>query len=138
MKKAIVIASVLGLAMMSAFQVQADDNRQARVCKTSTLKGLYVFQTRSNDSSYVDSGNEVFDGRGNVVGHVVDNGDETIHNLVGTYVINPDCSGVITYTQPEPAEEHIFLGPNGDSFAYIDHGVVPGSANYGTETRQGN
>ena len=140
MKKMLVIASILGLA--TAFSAHADkggDNGSGNTCKKSTLKGVYVFHSSGvvGGNAYAESGNESFDGRGHVVGHVVDSTDAH-GELIGTYVINPDCSGTITYTSPEPLEEDIHLGPKGDFFTYIDHHPGTGEVVSGEETRQSN
>ena len=141
MKKVLVVASVLGLA--SAFAVQADkggENRGANVCKTSTLKGTYVYRSTGVVSSkeYAEIGTEVYDGRGNVTGIATDSDDDVAHNLVGTYSINADCTGTVHYTAPVELHEDIVLGPKGDTFTFIDRSGAPGEVLSGQETRQSN
>ena len=129
MKRSLVIM----IGLLSAFQAHAG----RYTCKTSTLKGLYVYHSTGvmDGNAFAESGNEVFDGKGNVTGSSVDSADSH-GQLVGTYVINPDCTGTISYTLPVPLEEDIHLGPKGDTFTYIDHHPNSGQVVSGVETRQ--
>jgi hypothetical protein len=123
--------AALGTAALLSFGANA-----AGKCSVATLKGFYVFNSYGNvnGDEYSDSGHEVFDGKGGVAGHFIDKSGVS-NELVGTYIINKDCDGVITYTKPEASTENIFLGPKGDVFTYIQAGE--GVVISGTETRQG-
>lgn len=124
-------AILLGATIAVSTGVQA-----AGKCSLATLKGYYVFNSYGNvnGEEYSDSGHEFFDGKGGVTGHAVDK-NGVVQNLVGTYTVDKECEGVITYTQPEASSETIFLGPKGDVFTYIQAG--DGDVISGTETRQG-
>lgn len=133
MRKSILLkAAIVGAVAAMSFGANA-----AGKCSLATLKGYYVFNSSGsvNGIAYSDSGNEYYDGKGNITGRVVDNkGNANI--LKGTYTIDASlCTGVINYTLPEPEIEQIYLGPKGDVFTYIETGE--GTSVSGTGTRQG-
>ncbi|MFM2006088.1 MAG: hypothetical protein RLZZ09_1743 [Pseudomonadota bacterium] len=124
-------AVILGTMVVLASGAEA-----AGKCSLATLKGYYVFNSYGNvhGEEYSDSGHEYFDGKGGVAGHAVDK-NGVVQNIAGTYTVDKECEGVISYTQPEASTETIFLGPKGDVFTYIQAG--DGDVISGTETRQG-
>lgn len=136
---------VLGLVLLAccASDALASGERHP-FCSTRTLAGTYIYSSHGVSTSggsdvYFEAGMESYDGRGNVVNVWVgsDSTDPASpERETGTYVINGDCTGTVTYTNG--AVYSIFVSPTGDSFTFVKAGKVPGgtpNSNSGDEKR---
>ena len=94
---------VLGISVVPGSSMTVLFERVTGTCSNATITGDYGFQRIGQvggSLSLVALGTITFDGKGNqLVAQTIDRGGTvTSVNLVGTYAINPDCSG----TQYDP------------------------------------
>jgi hypothetical protein len=95
---------VLGISVLPGSNVAMHFERIDGGCSNATLNGAYGFQRNGQSSpgaSLLALGTIVFDGEGNSVAEQTTDRSGTIgplNTLVGTYAINPDCTGTQTDT----------------------------------------
>ncbi|MFM2006716.1 MAG: hypothetical protein RLZZ09_2371 [Pseudomonadota bacterium] len=104
---------------------------QERFCSISTLKGTYAYsgsgvtkETGSPGVVYVQAGMESYDGKGHVVGYGSEKtsatDDASNKRYAGTYTVNGDCTGTLTYDDAGTTlEENIYVNPDGNALRYL-------------------
>ncbi len=128
MKTLFCALALMSLALASA-SASADERGDARRCSNASLKGTYLYSGEGMTLlavplpngypyfPYIEVGLEIYDGVGNVQ-NIYSNSQEPGHlSDTATYVVNPNCEGTVTYSSGSVFS--IFLGPNGDSFTFI-------------------
>ena len=101
-------------------------------CSNSTLKGNYIYAqdgyktgaTANERQPFAQAGRETFDGEGNMSGVYSGNLNGTIVSVgeyTGTYTVNPDCSGLVTFTDKlnQTFNYDIYVADGGDEFAFV-------------------
>lgn len=104
-------------------------------CSLKTLKGTYVYSHVGyrNGIQYFESGQEKYDGRGNLVNIYSDaNGLEILTR--GTYTMNKNCVGHSTYEDTGDSYA-LYTGPKGDDFSYVSLGSGQSNMTVGRERR---
>jgi len=125
-----------GLVMVGSESPVTADSK----CTLSTVKGTYIyaldgFIVQGNDASqrtpFAQSGQETYDGHGLLTAGAASasmNGTIVRSTYDGTYTVNPDCSGTVTFTDNFAQTFHydIFIRNDGREFVYTqtDTGVV--------------
>ncbi len=104
----------------------------AAECSGAALKGHYTYWLQGADEAgkaYAEVGQEHYDGAGNVTSKISVAGSEKVEDDKGTYTVNADCSGTVTYGSG--ATYNIFVAPTGDSFVFSSSkaGVVQAGEN---------
>ena len=105
---ALVIAFATAFVLGIVPRAQATDDRE---CSNASLQGSYGFTSTGTllalppplAGPYAEIGRQTFDGQGNTDGTATASADGNINNLtfLGTYVVNPDCTGSMTlYVSP--------------------------------------
>jgi len=100
-------------------------------CTVSTIKGTYIyaldgFTIQGNDATqrtpFAQSGQETYDGNGLITGAATASMNGTIvrSTYAGTYTVNPDCSGTVTFTDNFSQTFHydLFIRGDGREFVY--------------------
>lgn len=108
-------------------------------CSNRTLFGTYTYQFEgTRDEGQVltrEAGMEVYDGRGGMsviaTFNSVPGGVASFQTTRLTYVVNPNCTGVLSGSRGPYAD--IFLAPDGSSFTFVSN--VAGQQISGTEHR---
>ena len=101
-------------------------------CGPRTLKGSYVYalsgfktggETAAQRTPFGQAGREMFNGDGTMsgVGTASFNGKTARTTYKGTYTMNADCSGTVTFTdnQGQASNYDIFADHGGASFTYV-------------------
>jgi hypothetical protein len=96
-------------------------------CSTATLTGNYIYAQDGYQDSvskpFAQAGRETFDGKGNMSGVFSGNFNGTIvrGDYAGTYTVNPDCSGSVTFTDNLNQTSHfdIYVADNGNEFVFV-------------------
>jgi hypothetical protein len=103
------------------------------------LRGIYVYaqdgfdimgDTAAQRTPFAQAGKEFFDGNGKMSGSFTasQNGKIVRGTYSGTYTVNSDCSGTVTFTDNTGKTFHydIFVEVGGTEFSFIqtDAGVV--------------
>ena len=128
MKKFLLVAGVAAVATIGASAAMADD------CSVASLKGHYTYWLQGYDAEgkpYAEVGQEHYDGAGNVETMTGVAGAAEPAADKGTYTVNADCTGTITYESG--AADKIFIAPSGDSFVFSSS--VAGVIQSGENTR---
>jgi hypothetical protein len=92
-------SEILGISVLPGSNVSVHFERIDGSCSISTLNGTYGFQRNGQSgpgASLLALGTIMFDGNGNSVAQQTTDRSGTIgplNTLVGTYAINPDCTG---------------------------------------------
>jgi len=131
------VSVLLGIGLLiagSGKPVQAESK-----CTKSTLKGNYLYaldgfliqgDTAAQRTPFAQSGRETYDGQGLISGAATASLNGTIvrSTYTGTYTVNPDCSGTVTFTDNFNQTFHydIFIKDDDREFVYTqtDAGVV--------------
>ncbi len=160
MKRIIVLSTVaaLMLGVLAAGAVYANNEDGANKdagnnkgagakCSEATLDGRYIFaydgvELKGNKKvPFATAGHEVYDSKGHVKGEYSGNfGGEIIRNqpISGTYTVNPDCTGTVTYTDRTRVDQ--FISSDGSEIAFVQTNPEFVAANIevqGTKTRAG-
>src|ERR1700734_1498892 len=97
--KTFTMAAVTALALYLSPTAKADD----KGCSNATLRGTYaqigtgvVTAPPDQAGPFANVGTLFFDGNGVLTGVIVVNGSSAEATEIGTYKVNPDCTG--TYT----------------------------------------
>lgn len=134
MRNRIILACAVVLGVCS-FQAMADDQEN---CSLRSLRGTYNYASTSvvgdnlGQLQVGEAGIESFDGNGNVVNHSTTNTGghlpaSTNNVISGTYTVNADCRGTISYSSGEV--EAIYVNPNGEGFTYVTANGTDGVTN---------
>jgi hypothetical protein len=113
MKMITVSAVILAASTFMATSAMAGE------CSTETLKGHYTYWLRGSDSAgkpFAEVGQEEYDGAGKVVSKIGVAGEVAIEDAEGTYTVNDDCTGTVSYASGDVY--NIFVAPSGDSFVF--------------------
>jgi hypothetical protein len=111
----------------------SDGSSEAQTgCSVGSLKGAYIYaqdgfnvagEMASQRTPFAQSGREVFDGNGAMsgVGTGNYNGEVARVSYSGTYTIDADCSGAVTFTDGQGVVSHydIFLENGGAEFGFV-------------------
>lgn len=132
MKNQIALFTGITLAAMATTAVALSPvPPQERFCGIYTLKGTYAYsgygvvkETGAPGAAFVQAGMESYDGKGHVVGYGSDKtsatDDASNKRFAGTYTVNPDCTGTLTYEEAgQTLEENIYVNPDGDALRYL-------------------
>jgi hypothetical protein len=110
-------------------------------CSTATLKGTYNYlihglkQQAGKYESYVEVGQETYDGDGNVATVSTNSLRRTTGRRAGTYSIRADCRGQATYAA-STYDHQLYVDPSGqEASLLLTHDGRPEGALGGTETR---
>ena len=115
------------------------------LCHSRVLRGTYAYSGSgvTKDGSapgvvYVQAGMESFDGRGHMVGYgsskTSANDDSSNKRYEGSYTVNADCTGTLTYEEDGSLlEENIYVSPDGSALRYLSR--TKGQFWAGEETR---
>lgn len=127
-------AAVLGASVVTMLSVNA---AVASECSAATLTGHYTYWLQGADEAgkaYAEVGQETYDGAGNVKSKISASGSGSVEEDNGTYTVNADCSGMVTYASG--AAYNIFVAPSGDSFVFSSSntGVVQAGENTRVDT----
>ena len=120
--------------IVAAFAALAANVALAGECSTATVKGHYTYWLQGYDAAgkpYAEVGQEIFDGKGDVVTKSGVAGSAKVDDNKGTIKINADCTGTVTYASGEM--DKIFVAPSGDSFVFSS--AKEGLIQSGEETR---
>jgi len=107
------------LALSSAAVLSSANAFAADECSGADLKGHYTYWLQGANASgkaYAEVGQEHYDGAGNVISKIAVAGTGEMAEEKGTYVVNGDCSGTVTYASG--SGYNIFVAPGGDSFVF--------------------
>lgn len=91
------------VAVTSCFAVLAvlgSSDARAGECSVASLKGHYTYSIQGVDASgkpYGEIGQEHYDGAGKVVTKLSVAGSSKIEDDTGTYTLNDDCTGSVTF-----------------------------------------
>jgi hypothetical protein len=123
------LAALCGASVVSLLSVNA---ALASECSAASLTGHYTYWLQGADESgnaYAEVGQETYDGAGNVTSQLSVAGSGAIEEDTGTYTVNADCSGTVSYASG--ASYNIFVAPSGDSFVFSSStaGVVQAGEN---------
>lgn len=124
------------------------DARSNAACKLSSLSGDYIYAQdgfvvsgteATQRTPFAQVGREHFDGAGHMSGVFTAslNGKITSGKYSGTYVINADCAGTVTFTDNLNQTYHfdIYSVDGGDEFSFIQ--TDPGIVSSAFERRRG-
>jgi hypothetical protein len=139
----VMTAMMLAMAMPATAQ-NTVANLPGPTCSEATLQGTYRFdyegfEIRGNGVvPFSLAGFEVYDGNGQVhgVATTVVNGQIVSRDepFSGTYNVNPNCTGTVTYTDGTRYRQ--FILPDGSGFWFIQTNP-PGVVAWGFEQRVG-
>src|SRR5262249_58884323 len=101
-------------------------------CTPASLKGTYIYaldgflvqgETAADRTPFAQSGQETYDGNGLLTAGAASasmNGTIVRSTYAGTYTVNPDCSGTVTFTDNSNQTFHydIFIKRGGSEFVY--------------------
>jgi hypothetical protein len=124
-------ACLVGASVVSMLSVSA---AAASECSAASLTGHYTYWLQGADDAgkaYAEVGQETYDGAGNVKSKVSASGSGAVEEDTGTYSVNADCSGTVSYASG--AAYNIFVAPSGDSFVFSS--AVEGVVQAGENTR---
>jgi len=135
--RAIGIAVLLSVGLLTVEQGYADDNDPGQKCTLATLKGRYLFVGSgtllppafgvTKQSLFASAGYHIFNGDGTGTDTVTFSIDGVVvldmFKTPVSYTVNPDCTG--TYFAPGISFD-IFIAPSGEELTVIqkDLGVV--------------
>jgi hypothetical protein len=106
-------------------------------CDVGTLKGTYVFNSKGIQGAkpYAESGQDRYDGKGNVVTLFTNSAGES-GTVVGSYSVDANCKGQVTFGRGASKSTFVFyLSPDGDRFSFITINQPPGDFISGEVTR---
>ena len=121
---------------------QADDHKD---CSAASLQGSFGFTSTGNllaipapfAGTFAEIGRQTFDGNGNTEGTATATANGNLNHLTfkGTYVVNPDCTGSMTFHVDQlnaTVTLDLVIDDDGAELRAIITGNVPGN----TETRE--
>lgn len=136
-------AVIIGVAVLAgaAFLIwRAENSVRADIeCTVKTLKGSYVYaqdgfniqgDTAAQRTPFAQAGREFYDSKGKMSGIATASLNGTIVHITysGTYTINSDCTGTVTFTDNLSQTFHydVFIGEDKREFVFLqtDAGVV--------------
>ena len=132
---------IASLCSVSTAAVAADEHE----CSESTLRGTFGFtftgtaRTPNGPSQRGGIGRYVMDGQGNLVGAITSNADGVVlrRPLVGTYIVEADCTGSIAIDFTDALDGHatfdMVVDDDGNEFRTVST-PPPGAVNPPTLT----
>lgn len=125
MKNKLLTIAYVSLLSVGYVQVTSADVQHGKnTCSLKTLKGSYMYASSGTSSlsgaivDYSDAGIATYDGHGNFTDSVSVNGDPTVSNYIGTYTVNRNCTGTLTYTTDD-THYNIFVSPDGSILNFV-------------------
>ena len=126
-------AAAVGLAGFADASTSTPRAASSSACRTSTLRGTYLFQfngwsiSGSTAKPMAFAGTEYFDGAGHIRGYNAGNVNGVAipnYAYTGTYKIAANCTG--TFIIGTTRHLDLYTSPGGSSFTYVetDHGAV--------------
>jgi hypothetical protein len=131
------VVALIGVGLLAGAQgyAQGAENDNKATCSEATLSGTYLFaydgvEITENDhghAKFAVAGYEVYDGNGEVNGVATTSVEGEIasnESFSGTYKVNDDCTGTVSYTDGTQYDQ--FIAPDGSVFTFIqtNPGVV--------------
>jgi hypothetical protein len=126
----------VGLLVGTQGYAQGTEDDSKATCSEATLRGTYLFaydgieikEGHHAHAPFAVAGYEVYDGNGEVNGVVSTSVEGPIsHNkpTSGTYSVNNDCTGTVSYTG-RGTHYDLFIAPDGSMFTFVqtNPGVV--------------
>ena len=125
----VVVVGAAALLTTGGVGYAKDENASSRAkCSKATLDGTYLFaqngvEIKGNEQRpFAIAGFDVFDGDGGVKG--VDSGNfngEVFRKdpFTGTYTVNANCTGTVTFRDGAAIHGDIFIAPDGSKFAFV-------------------
>ena len=122
------LAAVTALAMAIPTTAKAAD----KGCSNATLRGTYAYTSTGSIAAppeiagpIAEVGTQTFDGNGNTAATatISTNGNMQQLSIVGTYTLNPDCTGTFTLqVSPFGITVHVLfvIDDNGDGFQAME------------------
>lgn len=104
-------------------------------CSLKTLKGTYVYSQMGyrNGTHYLESGQEVYDGKGNITNTYADPKGQLV-TTSGTYTLDQNCAGESTYTDTGDSYA-LYTSPKGDEFRFVSKTSSSNNLTAGSENR---
>jgi hypothetical protein len=94
-----IVVAALAILLISSLATQASAEGR---CSNASLLGGYAFQVDGTNVNgpFAAVGKNTYDGRGHLKGviYVSTNGTSFTSNYIGTYTLNPDCTGIKSAT----------------------------------------
>ena len=131
-------ATLIALALATS-GCDSNDSEAQSGCSAASLKGAYIYalagfsvtgDTASQRTPFAQAGREVFNGDGTMSGVGTGNFNGTVARLryTGTYTVDANCFGQVTFTDDEAVQSHydIYIEDGGAEFGFVqtDPGVV--------------
>jgi hypothetical protein len=145
------VAALVALSLLAGAQgyVQGAEDDSKATCSEATLHGTYLFaydgveikENNHDHAPFAVAGYEVYDGKGkvNAIFSASTEGEISRNeSLSGTYTVNEDCTGTVSYTDGTRYDQ--FIAPDGRLFTFVqtNPGVVAaGFEPQGTAKRVG-
>jgi hypothetical protein len=145
------VVALIGVGLLAGAQgyVQGAEDDSKATCSEATLHGTYLFaydgveikENNHDHAPFAVAGYEVFDGEGKVntvFSTSVEGEISRNESLSGTYTVNEDCTGTVSYTDGTRYDQ--FIAPDGHllTFVQTNPGVVTaGFEPQGTSERVG-
>lgn len=128
-KKNTLVAVAMSVLMAASLVATA-----APKCSLKTLKGTYIYSASGTRDGipFAESGQEVYDGKGNVMNYYTDNTGES-GTSTATYTMGENCIGESTYSSGESYA--IYASPNGSEFTWVAKSKAGDSVSTGTQRR---
>jgi hypothetical protein len=131
------VVALIGVALLVGAQgyAQGAEDDSKATCSEATLHGTYLFaydgvEITENDhghAKFATAGYEVYDGNGEVNGVATTSVEGEISSnepFSGTYTVNDDCTGTVSYTDGIQVDQ--FIAPDGSMLTFVqtNPGVV--------------
>src|SRR5215472_9686059 len=108
------------------------DSHAQSGCSVGTLRGAYIYaqdgftisgDTASQRTPFAQAGREMFNGDGTMSGVATENlnGEVGRVTYTGTYTVEPDCTGAVTFTDTNGVVSHydIAIEDGGAEFGFV-------------------
>lgn len=124
--------ATLGGVLLAIAGCDGNDSQAQSGCSVATLRGAYLYAqdgfviagpTASERTPFAQAGREIFNGDGTMSGVATGNFNGTILRVTysGTYAVEADCSGAVTFTDSENVVSHydIAIQDGGVEFGFV-------------------
>jgi hypothetical protein len=104
-------------------------------CSLKTLTGTYVYSQMGyrNGTHYLESGQETYDGKGNITTTYADPKGQLV-TTSGTYTLDQNCVGESSYTDTGDSYA-LYPSPKGDEFRFVSKTSSSNNLTAGSENR---